>query len=265
MKDRRVTLFVLDGARPDVFANLIARGDLPNISRHVLDRGGTVPATTVFPSTTGVAYLPFITGCYPGTCGVPGIRWLDRSRYTGRCIRDRRQVRSYFGPQGGLLNSDLAPHLKSVFDLEPHSVAVCTPFTRGLGPASELARVSRVIWGGLAHYTGAYRLVDRWMGRALPEVARRRSRFAFVVLPGIDGTTHFFDPWHPEVFTAFREIDDMIGRYAAAGGMEGDHLAVLASDHGMSRVDWHADIALAMERRGIPVFVTLCSGGPTRW
>jgi hypothetical protein len=243
----------MDGARPDVFDYLAARGDLPNISRYVLDRGGSVPATTVFPSTTGVAYLPFLTGCYPGTCDVPGIRWLDRSRYEGRWVRDRRHVRNYCGPQGACLNTDLAPHLKTIFDYEPDSVALCTPFTRGLGKGRERAQVSRLIWGGLAHYTGAYMLVDRWVARALPRVAREKPRFTFVVLPGIDGTTHFFDPWHPEVFNAYRQVDRMIGRYAEEGGMDGDHLTVLVSDHGMTRIDWHADISLAMERRGIPV------------
>ena len=230
-----------------------ARGDLPNISRYVLEPGGAVPATTVFPSTTGVAYLPFLTGCYPGTCDVPGIRWLDRSRYAGRWIRDRSHFRNYCGPQGVLLNTDLSPSLKTIFDLEPDSTALCTPFTRGLAPGRALAQVSRAVWGGLAHYTGAYKMVDRWVGRALIPVARRRPRFAFVVLPGIDGTTHFFDPWHPEVFSAFRQVDDIIGRYAAAGGFAGVDLALLVSDHGLSRIDWHADISLAMEQRGIPV------------
>jgi hypothetical protein len=236
-----------------VFAYLAARGDLPNISRHILERGGTVPATTVFPSTTGVAYLPFLTGCYPGTCNVPGIRWLDRTGYTGRWIRDRRHFRNYCGPQGALLNTDLSPAVKSIFDFEADSVALCTPFTRGLARGRERAQLSRMVWGGLAHYTGAYMLVDRWVGRALPAVAREKPRFAFVVLPGIDGTTHFFDPWHPEVFTAYRQVDELIGRYAAAGGMAGDHMTVLVSDHGMARIDWHADVALALEGRGIPV------------
>jgi hypothetical protein len=253
MRERRATVFIMDGARPDVFAHLAARGDLPNISRHVLETGGAIPATTVFPSTTGVAYLPFITGCYPGTCDVPGIRWLDRTRYTGRWIRDRRHVRNYCGPQGALLNSDLHPRVQSMFDLEPDSVALCTPFTRALARGRERAQISRLIWGGLAHYTGAYMLVDRWVSRSLPAVARQRPRFAFVVLPGIDGTTHFFDPWHPEVFTAYRQVDAMVGRYAAEGGLHGDHLTLLVSDHGMSRIDWHADITLALEQRGIPV------------
>src|SRR5690242_12965112 len=70
MSERRATLFIMVGARPDIFDYLAARSDLPNISRLVLERGGSVPSTTVFPSTTGVAYLPFLTGCYPGTCDV---------------------------------------------------------------------------------------------------------------------------------------------------------------------------------------------------
>jgi hypothetical protein len=243
----------MDGARPDVFAYLASRGDLPNISRYVLEQGTSVPATTVFPSTTGVAYLPFLTGCYPGTCNVPGIRWFDRERYAGHWIRDRKHARNYCGPQGALLNTDLDPNLKSIFDFEADSVALCTPFTRGLTPGGERGQLSRLVWGGLAHYTGAYMLVDRWVARALRRVARERPRFTFVVLPGIDGTTHFFDPWHPEVFTAYRQVDAMVGRYAADGGMDGDHLTLLVSDHGMSKIDWHADVSLALEEHGLPV------------
>ena len=41
-------------------------------------RGGRTRAITVFPSTTSVAYLPFLTGCTPGHCNIPSIRWLDR-------------------------------------------------------------------------------------------------------------------------------------------------------------------------------------------
>ena len=106
----RATLIILDGARPDVFRHLVERGDLPQLSQHLLTPGGITPATTVFPSTTGVAYLPLLTGCYPGTCDVPGIRWLDRRHYGGAWWRDREHVRSYCGYQGGRLNDDLPDH-----------------------------------------------------------------------------------------------------------------------------------------------------------
>jgi len=130
--DTRATVILLDGARPDIFDALAQAGDLPNVSRYVLEPGGRVDATTVFPSTTGVAYLPFLTGRFPGPCDVPGIRWMDPARYRGRWIRDRRHVRTYAGVQSGLLNTDVSPSVTSIFDIEQDSIALCSPFTRGL-------------------------------------------------------------------------------------------------------------------------------------
>lgn len=251
--DRRATLILLDGARPDVFAALAGRGDLPNIGRHLLEGGGVTPASTVFPSTTGVAYLPLLTGCYPGTCDVPGIRWLDPARYGGSWWRNRDHVRSYCGPQGGRLNTDVRAGVRSLFDIEGDSIALCTPFTRGLRPGRSRVRGARSLWGGLAHYTGRYDRLERAVGRELIALAPRRHRFTFAVFPGIDGVTHFHDPWHPAVLDVYRAFDRIFGRFVAAGGLDGDALTMLVSDHGLSTVERHTDLALALEAAGVPV------------
>jgi hypothetical protein len=244
-------MLLLDGARHDVFADLAGAGDLPHIARHLLEPGGMVPATTVFPSTTGVAYLPFLTGCYPGTCDVPGIRWLDVARYGGDWWRDRHHVRSYCGYQGGRLNADLRPGIASLFDLVPESVALCSPFVRGLGPGRVRVAGPRALLGGVAHYTGKYGALERAVGRTLAAVARERHRFVFAVFPGVDGVTHFHDPRHPDVLATYREFDRLVGDYAAAGGFADEHLTLLVSDHGLSRVERHTDVALELEAMGL--------------
>lgn len=248
---KMATVVMLDGARPDVFDRLVAAGDLPNISRHVLEAGGRVPATTVFPSTTGIAYLPFLTGCYPGTCQVPGTRWMDVERYRGGWIRDREHVRSYCGYQGGRLNSDLPETVRSIFDIERNSTAICSPFTRGLGEGRHRLAVSRMRYGFLAHYNCNYEPLDRAVCREMVEQARKGPRFVFGVLPGIDGVAHLRHPEHPRVLDLYREFDRDLGRYLAVVGDETDHLVMLVSDHGFTRVDRHVDIALALERVGV--------------
>lgn len=250
--ERRTTILLLDGARPDVFAQLTAKGDLPHVSRHVLDPGGVVPATTVFPSTTGVAYLPILTGCYPGTLNVPGIRWLDPRYYNGDWWRDRQHVRSYCSYQGGMLNTDVPPEIVSLFDLEPDAVALCSPFVRGLNPAGIRLPIARAFWGSVAHYVpGAYHKLDALVGKALAAAAGERPRLVFAVFPGPDGLAHHLDPWHPEVLDLYRQFDDAVGRYAANGGFDGDHLAIVLSDHGMSRVDRHIDLDAELEAYGL--------------
>jgi hypothetical protein len=250
--DRRTTIVLLDGARPDVFKALASAGDLPNSSRY-LASGGLVPATTVFPSTTGVAYLPFLTGCYPGTCNVPGLRWMDRSRYAGRWIRDRAHVRNYCGVQGGYFNADVCDTVVSLFDVESDAVALCTPFSRGLARHLTRTRLLRMVLGGWAHYTKNHAALDAAVARDLVKVALGRHRLVFAVLPGIDGLTHVCDPWHPRVLDLYRQYDRMLGRYADAGGLDGDHLLAVVSDHGASRVDRHVDISRELEAVGLRV------------
>ncbi len=250
--NKLVTVVMLDGARPDVFDRLVAAGDLPSISRHVLEPGGRVPATTVFPSTTGIAYLPFLTGCYPGTCQVPGTRWMDVAHYGGRWIHDREHVRSYCGYQGGMLNSDVADSVRSIFDIEKDSTAICSPFTRGLGDGRHRRSVTRLVYGAAAHYNCNYEPLDRAVCREMVEQAGQRPRFMFAVLPGIDGVAHLRHPEHARVLELYREFDRDLGRYLAAVGSDTDHLLMLVSDHGFSRMDRHVDIALALEDINIP-------------
>jgi hypothetical protein len=250
--DRRATLLLLDGARPDVFLHLAAAGDLPHLSRHFLDPGGVVPATTVFPSTTGVAYLPFLTGCYPGTCDIPGIRWLNRATYNGRWWAEREHVRSYCGYQGGMLNDDLRPGIDSIYDIVDDTVVLASPFTRGLDRKSNRVRAARALLGSTGHYTGKYESLDRAVGRELCRLAGEQHKLVFAVFPAVDGVTHFYDPWHPSVLATYRQFDDIIGAYAAAGGFDGDHLALVVSDHGASAVSHHTDVAVSLDNKGIP-------------
>lgn len=250
--DRAATLILVDGARPDVVARLAEMGYLPNLARHVLEPGSMVPATTVFPSTTGVAYLPFLTGCFPGTLDVPGIRWLDRRFYRGHWLRDQMHLRSYCGWQAPRLSQDIGPGWKTIFDLEPEAVAICTPFARGLDRTAVRMERLRGLLGAQAHYTGRYEPLDRAVARELEAVAVWNKRFVFAVFPGIDGVTHWFDPDHPRVVRLYQEFDAALGRYLGALGSGKDHLLLVASDHGATRIERHSDVSLALERLGIP-------------
>lgn len=245
------TLIILDGARPDVFRHLVERGSLPNVSRYLLAEGSVVPATTVFPSTTGVAYLPFLTGCFPGTLDIPGIRWLDPVRYRGRWFRDRMHVRSYCGWQAGWLDRDIASGIRTLFDFEPDSAALCSPFARGLAREGELMRRRRGILGSQAHYTGYYEVLDRAVGRELARVAPLGKRLVFAVFPGVDGVTHWHDPWHPRVLNLYLEFDRALGRYVEAHRHPEEHLILVASDHGATKIRLHSDVSSALEGIGL--------------
>src|SRR5207248_9913337 len=95
---RKVVCILVDGARPDVLRELLAQGDLPNLARWAIEPGGMSVGTTVFTSTTGVAYIPSLCGCYPGPANVPGIRCLDRGDIAGGSVPPCRAARRYCGP-----------------------------------------------------------------------------------------------------------------------------------------------------------------------
>jgi hypothetical protein len=249
----RVVFVLIDSARPDVVRDLLDRGDLPNLARWVIEPGGFTTGTTVFPSTTGIAYLPFLYGCYPGTANVPGIRWLDRTTAAGDWRAQWCAARSYCGPQIGWINDDhvLGP---SIFDLVPESLAICTPITRGLRPGAHLITGRRAFLGVLAHYAGTYQALDNAIAEAWVSVAQRDDwRFLFVAFPGPDGLTHLKDPFHPVVLDSYRAVDAALGRFMARARGRGDPIALfVASDHGASAVREHKDIALEFEALGWP-------------
>src|SRR5690242_9535691 len=249
---RRVVCILVDGARHDVLRELLARGDLPNLARWVIEPGGMAVGTTVFPSTTGVAYIPILFGRYPGAANVPGIRWLDRSGVARGPAARWRAARSYCGPQAGWINRDIdcGP---SLFDLVPQSLAICTPIARGLAPGAHVMPVRRALLGAAAHYFGGYGALDRAVASAWLAVAARAWRFLFVVFPGPDGLTHLHHPTHPSVLEAYRRIDRALGEFVQCVRRHGEipEFCVVA-DHGASVVHEHKDIALELEAWGVP-------------
>ena len=247
----RAVLVLIDGARVDVLRELLERGDLPNLSRWVIERGGFATGTTVFPSTTGVAYIPFLFGRYPGSVGIPGIRWLDRRGAAGGWREQWLAARSYCGVQGGWLNRDIAP-APSLFDLVPDSIAICTPLTRGLRPGANRLPFRRAALGAAAHYVGTYPVLDRAVARAWLDAATEPWRFLFVVFPGVDGISHLKDPFHPAVLESYRLVDRALGAFVARARKQGDLPAFfVVSDHGMTTMREHTDPAVLLESDGV--------------
>jgi hypothetical protein len=252
---RRAVFVLLDGARADVLRHLLGRGDLPNLARWVIEPGGFTVGTSVFPSTTGVAYIPFLFGRFPGSANIPGIRWLDRAG----AARERgwRQqwhaARSYCGVQGGRLNGDIAPG-PSMFDLVPESIAICTPITRGLAAGANRIPLRRAILGSAAHYVGTYPALDRAVTAAWLNAAGEPWRFLFVVYPGIDGITHLKDPHHPAVLDSYRTVDQALGAFVARIRRAGGEMPAffVAADHGASVMREHCDVAVLLEQWGVP-------------
>jgi hypothetical protein len=250
---RRCFLILIDGLRPDVAETELAAGRLPHLARLVAT-GGVGRAITAFPSTTSVSYLPFLTGCTPGRCNIPSIRWLDRARYDGRWWRSRDAVRSYCGYQAGMLDGDIEADVRTMFELVPESVGIFTMISRGLPPERNPARMARWLWGAVAHYAEWHQPSDDAVAGHLLAAAERPEAFVFAQFPAVDGYTHQSDPRSPRVLRSLARVDEVIGslrdRLAARGELD-DKLLLVVSDHGASVVREHLDLADWFRARGV--------------
>lgn len=251
---RRCFLLLVDGLRPDVAEARLLAGDLPHLQGMLAD-GGRTCAITAFPSTTSVAYLPFFTGCAPGQCNIPSIRWLDRSAYRGRWWRDRNAVRSYCGYQAALLDRDIRPDLRTIFELVPESTGIFTPVARGLTARRDPSRLERKLWGVLAHLTQWHQPSDDSVTRHLLRAADAGWRFVFAQFPAVDGYTHQSGPDSAPVHRALVRVDAAVGllrqRLRERGELE-ESLILLVSDHGASPVHTHLDLADWFRTHGVP-------------
>jgi hypothetical protein len=240
-------MILADGARAETFESLLAQGDLPKISEHVVERGSYRRGTSTFTSTTGPAHVPLLAGCFPGTVGVPGYRWFDRSAYRGWGPAAPRSLRSYNGPEVAYFARDMDASHPTLYELMPDAIGVFGLITRGLAPERNLnSREKPFIWSH-SHWFHDYERADRWAADALVRAAAAESRFRFVAFPGIDWNCHYIGVDCPEAIKSYRLLDEAVGRAAAKlreTGTYEETMIAIVSDHGHWRVDSHFDLAV---------------------
>jgi len=244
-------LVILDGARYDVLRNLLHKGELPNVKQHILARGSLIPAVSSFPSTTGPAYAPFLTGCFPGTVEIPGIRWMDKEL---RARGGKGWRRSYMGYEAIFFSRDLAAPAGTLFRHFRHPVNIFNMITAGLRKGGNASRYTKPLLYAAAHFAECWSLVDRVAGwHLLRAVKDRRNDLIVVVFPGVDSLTHRSHPFDRRVLEAYRWFDHVIGRAAHAllqlAGYD-ETLWMVVSDHGMTWTHSHFDLVDFLDRRG---------------
>jgi hypothetical protein len=233
-----------------VFERLLGAGELPEIRRHVVERGSYRRASSTFTSTTGPAHLPFLTGCYPGTANLVGYRWFDRGRYRPGLPLGPWCIRTYTGPEAWLQNRDLSPDVSTLFELTHNPVNVFGVVARGVTRRNSLARFRKTRLWLRAHYREDYDSPDETATQAMEHAIGMPSEFAFVVFPGIDWNSHYISPFATETEAAYRRVDRAVGRAAEALRRAGKYestLLIVCSDHGHCPVERHFDLPVRLE------------------
>ncbi len=252
---KRCVILLADGSRSDVFEYLLERGKLKNISRHIVEPGAFITAASVFPSTTGPAYTPYLTGNFPGKCGVPGIRWLDRDLWDKPFTF--RRMRSYVSYEAMFLNNDMTTHPPLLFELIPSSVSVFNEMNRGLLPGNNLTKSSSAFWKLKSHFfkngssidrAAADKLLDR-----LDSSVEDLPLFCFAVFMEIDSLSHKLHPFHKKVVDAYIKLDGIVGEVVERlekKGVLDNTLFLIVSDHGMTATHTHLDLSAILKDKG---------------
>ena len=264
-----VIIIIADGVRPDTLSAALSSGAdraprAPAISR-LRDEGAFFTITSCFPTVTGPAYAPFLMGRYPGTIGLPGLRWFDRSRAT--CSFPTFS-RSYVGHQMRRVDRDLDPTAPTLFELSARSLGALSVISRGLTPEGRVAafgmRSLRALRSAArvarTHFSGNVRGwldIDR---DVVEEVVRRvrdeRPDFVFAALTGIDKSSHAAGHDAPIVGDAIGIVDALVARIrddAERLGYWKDTHVWITSDHGHSPVRAHDDLARGIAECGLRV------------
>lgn len=253
---KRCIMILADGARADRFASLLALGKLPHIQETFCNTGGYHEATTVFPSTTGPAYVPFLAGVLPATANIPGIRWLNKARFAKPWFYSGRR-RSYVGLETFLINTDITRGIKTIFNLLPKSYNIFNAVNRGVKFRHNLTRLMRIWYWYYSHLTDRWALIDRAATEKIFQVIKKPFEFCFAVYPAIDEYSHLAGPLAPVVDTAYAKLDDYIGQIRSELSKRGqlkDTLLWIVSDHGFTATHSHFCCNTFLEERGIRTF-----------
>lgn len=246
-------MILADGARADVMEDLLKKGELPSISEHLVGQGGFHEAVSAFPSTTGPAYLPYLTGCYPGTCNLPGIRWFDKKLYAEKpYARDR--FRSYVGAESIYMNRDFDHDKKTLYEILPNAYNIFSSINRGTRSANNRTKFSRIWYWYYAHLTDRWGMVDDTACEKTLQCLHEDFDFIFTVFPGIDVFSHISHPSHPRVIQAYRILDRSIGLFANQLKVEGkweETSIFIVSDHGLSQTNNHLALNQFLESCGL--------------
>lgn len=245
-----VVVLLADGLRADTLRRTIDAGALPAIAR-LVQRGGLYEVTSAFPSVTGPAYTPFLLGRFPGSVGLPGLRWFDRSRRIGAFPG---YARSYVGHEMRFADSDLDGSAPTLFELVPRSAAAMTIITRGLPSSRRLMSLTArsAVRAIVTHFRGS---IDPWLDvdretsmKVVRAVRDDAMSFVFSAFMGIDKISHARGHEDPAIVDALRIMDDTVARLLDGSP---DSLRVwIASDHGHSRVARHDDLQRVIADRG---------------
>lgn len=254
----RGIFFLMDGFRPDVLRKLIDEGKLPTLKKLFVDEGTFWNGTTVFPSTTGPAYLPMVTGCYPGTCNVPGIRWVDRQYFLDGNW-NRQGTRSYVGYESFFFNKDLNQDIKTIFEFFPNHLSIHNLANKGVSKTAEPKKLVSTLMIFVAKLSHKWKMVDDFCSHLARKILSKKDiDFSFITFLGVDEAAHLSSPFSDQTIESYVQVDLSVAKIIQTlkdRGVYEKTLIMASADHGLSTTTKHFELCDFVDNMGFKTFV----------
>jgi len=227
--ERSVIVFFVDGMRVDLARHMAAEGQLPNISRYIIDAGTEVQyAVTSVPSITYANTASMTTGLFPGHHHIMGNCWFDPNIVR---FQDYRLIRTYQQVDNDLYRPTIYQLLADKF-----TVTIQTANRSGATRPIDNWATSGINW-----FFGQAMAVDQLGAVRLELISRLANRVGrwpeliFAYFPALDEIGHRHGADSKQYRRALINVDCQIGRICQAlvqQGLLDRCYRILISDHG---------------------------------
>jgi len=233
---RGAMVFAVDGVNAEIFADMLAKGELPAIRKYFVDRGLYAPqAVANVPAVTLPNLTSMVTGCFPGHHGIVGVNWFDRNLLLWRDYATIAQKDTLDGDY-------LVPNLYEQF---PQNTTVSVFFQ----PHRNATKfVEDWTTGGPCFFFHWYEFLDRLTLSRMDlvmDIARARKEFPAVTILyqlSPDFAAYEHGASSSQYRQSLRHADRQIGRVLAdveRAGLLDKIVIALVSDHGHDDVLHH--------------------------
>lgn len=265
-EDNTLSIILIDGWSQKLMQDAMAKGSLPNI-RSIINQGIYIEnGIGSFPSMTGYAYYPFITGRPATDSGILGLRWFDRSL-------DKGNLRNYVGRTNVWLNQDIVDSIPTFFELseDEYTCSINSFMNRGVADGSvtgwalttakfrdrSFVNVVQNIPLAGEELTVDYFQHETNIIRQGQEQLKRNPKVQWLTLPSPDASVHV-EGYTEEYDDLLMHIDSLVGAFRMtidSLGQTKTRMLALLTDHGIANVKKNIDVpGYLFEKFGISLY-----------
>lgn len=239
---KMAVMIVANSVNYEIFSKLLNAGELPNIKKYITDPGSFIKAVSTFPTSTGPAFTPFITGCSAGSADIPGARWFDRRVPPAKKLTIRR-FRDYFGWGSYAFDMDLSKNVNTIFEYSKRAVNILGMMSRGAGVIRDPAFFRAPLLFYRATKKDDIETAEKVAFRMFSSAVNKSPDFILYYFPSIDAD--------PEEATLHR-LDGYVGKMVdllKSQRLFDSTALILSGDHGYSMANDSLDLAGFMSKR----------------